>query len=679
MQAYYANLDNVIKDARACWRPPPKLTLSEWADLEFRLSAESSAQTGRWKTIPYQKGIMDAFTDRSVTTVTVMKSARVGWTKILNALVGFFIAQDPCPIMVVQPTVEDSKGYSKEEIAPMLRDVPVLQAIIYEDSEETGPKDSGNTILHKRFPGGVLSMVGANSGTGFRRVSRRVVLFDEVDGYPPSAGSDGDPVKLGTKRSEYYHDRKIGHGSTPLIAGSSRIEDLFKQGDQRRYYVPCPHCDHFDYLVFTERETGGHWLSFDKEDTSGAHFVCSLNGCVIEHKHKRDMVARGEWRAGTDDKTGLPIEFKGHASFHIWAAYSFSPNATWTAIANEFLESRKDRDKLKTFVNTVLGETWQEAGEVPDYERLFTQRERYDIGTIPDGVLFLTEGVDVQKDRLIYEVVGWSGREKETWSIDIGMIAGDTAKEEVWKELTTHLARTYYRPDQTQLMVRKLCVDSGFNTQHVYNWVRVQDPSRVAAIKGLATDKASTLLTSSTAVDVFQNGKRFARGIQLWPIGSSVAKGELYGWLRLLPADVSKGEEFPPGFCHFPQYDKEYFMQLTAEHEVVSKDKKGYEKREWQKIPGRENHYLDCRIYARAAAAMLQVDRLPARARTVTVAATVKAIQDKRTEINGGGTSAQKPTVAQAPPVVSKPIPQRSDSRFLSRPGSGKPWMSKDR
>lgn len=201
--------DKISARARKAWAPPPSLSLSEWADQYAYLSAESSAEPGKWHTIPYQRGMMDAFTDPSIEQITIMKSARVGYTKIINNAIGYFIHYDPCPIMVVQPTIEDAAGYSKEEIAPMLRDTPVLEKLV----SEARAKDSDNTIVQKTFPGGVLSMVGANSPRGFRRVSRRVVLFDEVDGYPATAGTEGDQIKLGIKRTEYYWYRRIAAGS----------------------------------------------------------------------------------------------------------------------------------------------------------------------------------------------------------------------------------------------------------------------------------------------------------------------------------------------------------------------------------------------------------------------------------------------------------------------------------
>lgn len=649
----YADLDAIIRRARGSWRPPPKLSLSQWADEHFRLSAESSAVVGRWKCIPYQVGIMDAMTDPLVTQVSVMKSARVGYTKAINALIGYHVHQDPCSILAVQPTVDDAKGYSKEEIAPMLRDCPALSKIVIEDAEEVGPRDSGNTILHKRFPGGVLSLVGANSGAGFRRVSRRVVIFDEVDGYPPSAGSDGDPIKLGIKRTEFFHNRKIVAGSTPLIAGHSRIEQLFELGDQRRYYVPCPQCEHMDFLVFTEREDGrGHFMRFDPEDPAGAHFVCSRNGCVIEHRHKRLMVEHGEWRAARP--------FTGHASFHIWAAYSYSPNATWAQLAAEFLEAKKEREQLKTFVNTVLGETWKETGEAPDWQRLYLRREHYPIGSVPDGVEFITCGVDVQKDRWVYEVVGW-GADKESWSIEAGVLPGDPSNDADWAQVDGLLGRTYHR-GHVAFAIRMLAVDSGYNTQQVYNWARGHERSRVIATKGVAG--ARTLIGSPTPVDVNYNGKRLARGYKVWPIGVDMAKAELYGWLRLDPPTVESGLDTPPGFVHFPEYGEDWFKQITSEHLVSVKDRKGYTVREWQLIPGRENHYLDCRVYARAAASVIGLDRLTRQRRAAASAAPARPA----------------PAPAPAPRPAPQPDPRhRFQIRKSSRGMGGGGWLSRRR
>ena len=612
----FADLDVVVGRAMESWRPPPRLSLSEWADRYFVLSTESAAEPGRWRTLPYQREILDSITDPEVVQVTVMKSARVGYTLCMSCALGYHIHQDPASVLVVQPTVDDAKEFSKETVAPMLRDVPVLAAIRVKDvieKGEKGPKDASNTLTHKAYPGGVLSLTGANSGTGLRRKSRRIVLLDEVDAYPASAGSEGDPVSLAKKRSEHFWNRKIVAGSTPLVAGVSRIAEMYEAGDGRRYHVPCPQCGHMDFLTFREGERG-HWMRWPERKPAEAHFVCRGNGCVIEHRDKRVMVERGKW---------IPQrpEVVGHRSFHLWAAYSYSPNATWAQIATEFLEAKAGgAEKLRTFVNTTLGETWQETGEAPEWERLYRRRELYGVGTVPDGVRFLTAGVDVQKDRLVWEVVGWA-EDRQSWSIDAGVIPGDTSSETPWAALDELLAHAWRRDGGPEFHILSLAIDSGYNTNVVYNWARGHPMSRVIACKGVAT--AKVLLGSPSPVDVTVRGKRFARGYKVWPIGVDVAKAELYGWLRLEPPTKAE-DAYPPGFCHFPEHGEDYFRQITAEHLVRTRNRRGFTVLEWQLLPNRENHYLDCRVYARAAAALAGLDRMGGR-RAAPSAATPAA------------------------------------------------------
>lgn len=596
-------VDLLFDRALEAWRAPARMPLSEWADQHFYLSAESSAEPGKWTCLPYQRGPLDAFTDPDIERVTMMKSARVGWTKCLNAVIAFYMHQDPCPIMLVQPTIEDAEGYSKEEIAPMLRDVPVLAAVMPPGKA----KDTDNTILAKRFPGGSLSMVGANSPRGFRRVSRKVVLFDETDGYPPSAGAEGDQIQLGIRRTEYYWDRKIGDGSTPTVAGRSRIEAAFYAGDQRRFYVPCPHCGFYQVLQFKS-------FRWPKGNPAAAVYICIGCGSEIEHRHKHAMVTAGAWRPGPhpqfpDDPA--PTLNRGHASFHIWAAYSFSPNASWGQLCEEFVEAeRQGPEVLKTYVNTVLGEPWRERGDAPEWQRLYDRRESYAIGTAPAGVLFLTAGVDVQKDRLVYEIVGW-GRGKRSWSIDASVLHGDTADlaKGPWGELNALLAKTFRHDAGADLPITVLAIDSGFNTQTVYNWARQHPMSRVIAVKGVTG--GHVLVGTPSKIDLSIGGKKLRRGYKVWPVASHVAKAELYGWLALpaLTDDLkAAGAEEPPGYCHFPQHHESYFSQLTAEQLISSRTKKGVIF-SWELIPGRENHWLDARVYARAAAAVAGIDR----------------------------------------------------------------------
>jgi terminase, large subunit len=555
-----------------------------------------------------------------------MKSARVGYTKCINAAVGYYMHQDPCPIMVVQPTVDDAEGYAKEEIAPMLRDCEVLAAIVKEPTAKT----SAQTILRKSFPGGVLEVVGANSGRGFRRRSRRVVVFDEVDGYPSSAGNEGDPIKLGERRAEFYWNRKIVAGSTPLIAGSSRIEDLFLAGDRRRYYVPCPHCKHMDHLVFERKTSAGHVMRWPDEKPELAHFVCSSCEKNIDETHKLGMISAGEWRAEG--------AFSRHASFHIWAAYSLSPNATWAQIATEYLEAKRRPETHRTFVNTVLGETWKERGEAPEWERLYERsRQGYPIGSLPVVPLCITAGVDVQKERLVFEIVAWLD-DKQSYSIDAGDLVGDTSLDDgspdsPWTQLDALLNRSFVAPDGAEHHVRLLAIDSGYNTQTVYGWARRHPLSRVIACKGASG--ARVLVGGASSVDVTLSGRKISGGYRVYAIGVDLAKSELYGYLRL-----NRGEEgFPPGYCHFPDYEGEYFKQICAEH-LVSKPNKltGRETLAWYVLPGRSNHFLDCRVLARAATAVLGIDRMtPSKPQPPPPAAPVAEPTSARSSWLGGG------------------------------------------
>jgi phage terminase large subunit GpA-like protein len=549
---------------------------------------------------------MDAMTDPAVVRVSIMKSARVGFTLMMSAGIGYYMHQDPTTIMVVQPTVEDAENYSKETVAPMIRDVPALAKL---KIRSIGPKNSSDTMTLKKFSGGLLDLCGANSGTGFRRKSRRVVMFDEVDAYPPSAGAEGDPIKLGEKRSEYYWNRKIIAGSTPLIAGASRIEEMFESGDRRRYHVPCPHCGHRAPMRFSMRDdesgTAGHVMRWPEGQPAAAYFLCVANGCVIEESSKLEMLEAGEWVAEAD--------FDGHASFHVWSAYSLSPNATWGSIATEFLEAKKGGpEKLKTFVNTTLGETWKERGEAPEWERLYDRRESYEIGSVPAGPIIITAGVDVQKDRLVYEVVGW-GADKQSWSIDAGELHGDTAIDvsmpgSAWAKLDELLARTFHGEDGSERSINMLAVDSGFNAQIVYAWSRRHPMSRVIAIKGASV--ARSLIGAPSPVDVTISGRRLQRGYKVWPVGGEIAKSELYSALRLR---IGEDGSAPPLYCHFPQYGEEFFRQITSEHLVTAVNRRTKRaKMEWQVIANRENHFLDARVYARAAAAVLGIDRMKA-------------------------------------------------------------------
>ena len=520
---------------------------------------------------------MDAITDPKIEQITVMKSARVGYSKILNHVAAFHIHQDPCPIMIVQPTIEDAQGYSKEEIAPMLRDTPCLKGVV----SEAKSKDGANTILQKQFPGGSLSLVGANSPRGFRRVSRRVVLFDEIDGYPPSAGTEGDQIKLGIRRTEYYWNRKIVAGSTPTVKDFSRVERMFLQADQRRYFCPCPDCGHMQYLKWAN-------IKWRDDDPSTASYACEGCGVWIPHTKKRWMVERGEWRS-TAPGNGK------HVSFHIWAAYSYSPNASWPTLVEEFLDSKNDAEQLKTFVNVVLGETWEDeyASKVgADALSERAAKEEYKKGNVPSEALLLTIGCDCQDDRLSLSVWGW-GREEEGWLIDRIKLYGDPSRKEVWKQLDEVIQAPYPGDGDRKMKPMVVAIDSGgHHTAEVYQYARERQSLGVIAIKGMA-QKNKPPIGKASKVDLNAQGKTLKKGAQVFPVGSDTVKSLLFGRL--------KHNDPGPGYLHFyPTVESDYFEELTAEKQVM-RFRNGFPERVWTKKSSARNEALDELVYAYAA------------------------------------------------------------------------------
>ncbi len=564
-------------------KPPPKLTLSQWAERYAVLSKETSAQTGRFRAYAYQKGMMDAITDPANSEIVVMKSARVGYTKILDHVIGYFIHQDPSPILAVQPRVEDAEDYSKTEIEPMLRDTPVLASI----AGKQKAKDTNNTIAKKIFSNGSsISFVGANSPGGFRRITVRIVLFDEVDGFPVGgAGQEGDQIALGKKRSETFWNRITVIGSTPTVKGASRIEAAFKQSDQRRFFVPCPHCGEWQYLEWGGPDTP-HGIKWDKdEDGNGipetAHYVCKENGCVIEPAEQPEMVAKGEWRV--TNKNGKTV------GFHIWAGYSQSPNSDWPSLVAEWLRVKDNPLERQTFINLVLGEVYEDRGVGALAESKLAARCEHWAAEIPDGVALLTAGLDTQDDRIECEVVGW-GHNEESWSIAYEVFEGDPETPELWDEVDAFLMRVWRRADGRPFEIKAACIDSGgHHTQKVYDFAKARTGRKIWAIKGESA-------RGGQRNPVWPNKKLFARNrARVRPVilGVNAAKDSIRARLHI--------KEPGAGYMHFPaDRDINYFAQLTAERSVLL-TKGGVRYRVWEIMPGRANEALDCRVYAYGA------------------------------------------------------------------------------
>lgn len=565
-------------------KPPPFLSVSKWSEQYMVLSADYSASTGRFKAYPYQNGIMDAMTDTKNKTIVVMKSARVGYTQILNNAFGYFIHYQPSPILIVQPRNGDAEDHSKGVIAPMLRDVPVLAKL----GGDAKSKDSNQTILAKKFNNGSsVKLIGADSPGGFRRVTVRVVMFDEIDGYPiGGAGAEGDQISLGKKRAETYWNSVIVLGSTPTNKGDSRIEKAWQNSDMRRYFVPCPHCQELQVLEWGGKETP-HGIKW-KRDEQGEYiedsaFYSCINGCEITEDHKGWMIQNGVWQA--------TAPFKGHAGFHIWTGYSLLPKAGWSRLVEEWLNVHKDPLQRKTFFNLVLGEPFDDLGESILPEGQLLERCESWVDEVPDGVGVLTAGIDFQYDRCEIEVVGW-GRFEESWSIAYETIYGEIDDPKYWDKIDSYLKKRFRRGDGRPFTIAAACLDSGGqegHTQKVYDFCKERLARRVWAIKGESARNGKRSPVWPTKKPTSRTKKTFKPII----LGVNSAKDQIR---RRLHLDVAG-----PGYMHFPSdRDLGYFQQLLAER-LMTKKIGADTYRVWELPAGKANEALDCRVYAYAA------------------------------------------------------------------------------
>jgi len=575
-------------------RPDPILTVSEWADTHRRLSGKAASEPGPWRTArtPYLQEIMDCLSPGSpIKRVVFMKGAQVGGTECGNNWVGFVIHHSPGPMLAVLPTVEMAKRNSKQRIEPLIEESEVLRSRV----RPARSRDSGNTILQKEFQGGVLVLTGANSAAGLRSMPVRFLFLDEVDAYPGDVSGEGDPVSLAEARTRTFARRKILIVSTPTIRGISRIEREYDLSDQRKYMVPCPECGTHQWLKFEQ-------LKWPKGKPEEAEYECEHCEHKIDERHKTWMLQNGYWeaQAKSDGKT---------AGFHLSSLYSPYGWRSWPQIARSWVDAQGSDAAIKSFKNTELGETYVEVGEAPDWQRLYERREDYKIGLIPKAGLFITAGVDIQKDRIEVSIWAW-GRGKESWLIDHRILEGDTGREAVWTKLTELLGETWPHENGFDLSLRRMAVDGGYATQEVYAWARKQMQSLVMVVKGV--HRGAALVGLPSAVEVKADGRKLKRGLRIRPVVGGIAKLELFNNLRKVPPTKESGDPYPAGYVHLPKVDEEYLKQLCSEQLVTSKNRRGYAVREWQKTRER-NEALDCYVYARAAAAVEGLDRFSER------------------------------------------------------------------
>ena len=465
--------------AQIALRPLPNLTVSDWADRYRMLSSEASSEPGRWRTdrAPYQREIMNAFTQPKVWKIVVMSAAQIGKSDIMNNVIGRYSHLAPAPILMIQPTIDMAQDYSKSRIAPMIRDTKVLREI-YRDVKT---RESGNTILSKLFPGGRLIMGGANSPAGLASRPIKILLADEVDRFPDSAGTEGDPVDLAAKRMTTFWDRRMGIFSTPTISGESRIEEEYHEGTQEEWQHECPNCHEYHLIthrqMVTEHETVEDKKGRKHVKVHSVKWRCPDCGFSFTEEQMR----RAPQKYVAQNASALT---KGVRSFFVncWA----SPWLSWAAVMQEWLEAKGDPEREKVIVNTRFGEAYERKGAFDSTDKFLQRREPYG-AELPDGVLILTAAVDVQDNRLEYEICGW-GENEECWGIKKGIILGAPDTPEVWAALDEQLDREYRFKNGTGLIVPRTFIDSGGHySKEVYAYSLRHLARQRFAVKGAST------------------------------------------------------------------------------------------------------------------------------------------------------------------------------------------------
>lgn len=567
--------------------PPPKLTVSQWADQYRKLAPESSAEPGQWRTdrAPYQREIMDAVVSPNIEKVVAMASSQVGKSEVLLNIMGYYIDIDPGPILLVQPTLETAQDFSKRRISTMLSATERLK----EKVSDSKTRDINNTILMKVFPGGFLAIGGANSPAGLASRPIRILLCDEVDRYPTSAGSEGDPIALAERRTMTFWNRKHVYTSTPTIKGESRIELEYELGTQEKWCVQCPGCGNYHFIVMRDIV-----FKYDKKENrnktiyviNDVKWRCPT--CTKEFDEFTMKKQPAKWIADNPDAIKRKIR-----SFKLNAFVS--PWSSWGKIVQEFLEVKDDPELYKVFVNTVLGETWEERGEIEDETVLLDRREHYD-AEVPNGVLVLTLAVDTQDDRLEYEVMGW-GKDEESWGIEKGIVWGRPDDQGTWMRIDDLLRKEWTKSDGTGMMISCATIDSGGHfTEEVYKYCLQRIPSSVFPIRGMG---------GSGIPVIYKISRNNKYRLPLVLIGVDSAKTMIMQRLKI--------ERPGPKYCHFPLdedrgYDFNYFAGLISEKKVIKKQK-GKTVVVWENIAkDKRNEPLDLRVYNLAALKLLNPD-----------------------------------------------------------------------
>jgi len=630
-------LNNIAASVTAGVAPlmiPEPLTMNEWGKEHFWLSEESSSISGPWEALPYQVAWLNWFGNDDIEIVDCQKAARLGYTKCVMIAVGYFTEHKKRNIVIYEPTDTDAVDFVKDEIDTMLRDVPIFGEQL---KCKPGTKSPYNTLDKKVFKHTILDIKGGKTARNYRRITKDVVIYEEIDGFDQDIDKEGSPLTLGDTRVETSSFPKSIRGTTPKLKGLSHIEGSLEHADAVfRRYLPCPHCGNMDYLKWSN-------LVFDSANLTKAEMSCEQCGKFYTYSDFPAMDAAGQWRTEHGmyydesqdlffDADGQAVPAPRHLGSVIWSGYSYF--LSWTKLASEFLAANKAKkegvlSKIKTFINTKLGETYEETGEKIEETYFDDRLEEWEPGAIPNEVLCITASVDVQggkNARVEIETVGW-GEGDESWSLDYKKFPGDADYQEVWDHLDAYRKIYFTRLDGVPLRIKCLTVDSGFKTNAVYNYTTPRQASRVYATKGHNTAGKPIVGTPS------KQGDR--KETILYMIGTDTAKETLFSNLQL--------DEKGPGYCHFPMdRESEYFEQLTAEEKKVVFERGVKKVKFVKKKAGIRNEAIDLRVGNMVALKLLRPNFKILKARYEKLALK---IEERRAEAGQTQSQGNAPTV----------------------------------
>ncbi len=555
--------------------PRKTQTVSQWADVERKLSSKGSSQPGQWVTSknPPLREPMDCMSARSTThEVVLMFPIQFGKTEVAINALGYCMDHDPGPVMVCLPGEVSMNKWVAQKLQPMIDVTPAVKRAL----SSVASRDSSNTRTFKDFAGGQLYIEHAGSPSRLKSTTVRTLLVDEVDEFANNLTGGDDPVEmLNGRTSAFPATHKRLYISTPQIKGISRIEQLWLKSDQRRYHVPCPHCGHMQHLQWG----GLHWT----QDGSQAWYVCQECGAQIDEYHKTSMIAAGEW---VPENPGAKVR-----GYHINCLYyQFGLGPRWADLVEMWRDAQNDPARLKTFVNDRLAEPWEDrAMRAVRHNVVADRREPYPLRKAPHGVLMVTAGVDTQDNRLAVTVCGW-GRGNVCWVLDYVELEGDPADDAVWVALTELLNRPIEHACGATLVCQATAIDAGgHRTEAVKAYVRTNRINRPLAIFGAVPNNAP-VLSKPKAQDVTWRGQTDKKGVFIQHVGTVAVKHLLFSRLS---TDAEKAAE--DRLVHFSdELPLEYFTGLISE--TYNPGKNRFEKRR-----GARNEPLDTWVYAFAA------------------------------------------------------------------------------